>query len=161
MTDRDPGETGEDLPFGQELISFVEEQKFGTPEFRAVSDCLQLGRLRHTWGDSFRDVAKNKNNPAIGISDESDLRIVEQKIALLEHQIYLGESQLEGYSSAFTHMDNELQNDLAIAANQEGHKKFPSDPNAAAAHSGDLYDDAVEKIEDIVYRKMKGTKPSE
>jgi hypothetical protein len=161
MTDRDTGNQGEAKPFGQELVSFVEGLRFGTPEFRAVSDYFQEQKL-------YREMALHRNNSLSRGNDraqtgywESEERISEAKIALLQHQIYQNETQLEGYSKTYYHFKSMLESDLALASNNEANKKFPNDEASNSAYAKQVYNLVEGRLENQIARIMEGSKPTE
>src|SRR5688572_12048624 len=96
-------ESAEEL--GQKLLEFVGKAEFGTVEFRAISDYLDM---RGYYG-----LRKWNIDGLAGKSEAeraSDIRICEMKIALLEHQIDQNKSQLPGYSGIYQHMETALEN---------------------------------------------------
>jgi hypothetical protein len=112
-------ETAEQL--GQQLLEFVDEAEFGTVQFRAVSDYLDLRALygSREWNmNRLVGASENKAERA------SDIRVQEMKIALLEHQIEQNKAQLPGYSRAYQHMETALD-DIDSLAKVEAETKYP------------------------------------
>lgn len=103
MAERDTPqpETAEQL--GQQLLEFVDKTKFGTPEFQAVSDYLDLRSLRE--------------------QTEENSRINEIEIALLKRQIAQSKSQLPGYSRTFGQIERDFD-DLLTVSGLEAQQKF-------------------------------------
>src|SRR5688572_5138375 len=100
MAERDAphSETAEQL--GQQLLEFVGKAEFGTVQFRAVSDYLDL---RGYYG--LRNWNIDSSTGKSEAERASDISICEMKIALLEHQIDQNKSQLPGYSGSYQQME--------------------------------------------------------
>jgi hypothetical protein len=111
-------ETAEQL--GQQLLEFVNKTEFGTVQFRAVSDYLDLQTLHGSRAWDITRLVEEGGNKA---ETESEIRICEMRIALLEHLIEQNKSQLPGYSGAFQHMETALK-DIDSLAKVEAEKKY-------------------------------------
>src|SRR5690349_9473568 len=85
---------------GKNLIEFVQEAEFGTPQYQAVSDYLFLKQ-------SEKSLQLEQNN-----GWESQARISEQKIALLQLSIYQNQSHIKGYDTAYAHVGIEFEHSL-------------------------------------------------
>ena len=117
MTERETPqpETAEQL--GQQLLEFVDKSEFGTVQFRAISDYLDLRGYYALRNWNVESLAR-KSEAEIA----SDIRVNEMKIALLEHQIEQNKSQLPGYSGAYRHMETALE-DIDSLAKVEAEQK--------------------------------------
>lgn len=106
MSNLETGNSAEEKTPGQELNSYVENLEFGTPEFQAVCDCVELQQLYANRAIELGHIVDEKSKPADLQSWVNHSQVTNQRIALLEHEAYLGKSRLEGYSQSFTRMED-------------------------------------------------------
>src|SRR5687768_15525984 len=116
--DRPQPETAEQL--GQRLIELVVQTEFGTAQFQAVSDYLDLQSIRRLRDEHISELAGKTELRAI---EESDLRIYEMKIAFLERQIEQNKSRLPGYSHTYLRVETGFT-DLQTVSGLEAEQKF-------------------------------------
>ena len=110
-------ETAEQL--GQNLLEFIDQTEFGTTEFQAASDYIDLHSLHELRDETINKLASNPENRTI---TESNVRICETKIALLEVQIEQNRSRLARYSRTFQKIETgfaDLQTVGSIEAQQK------------------------------------------
>jgi hypothetical protein len=131
MAERDTPqpETAEQL--GQQLLEFVDKTKFGTPEFQAVNDYLDLRSLREQEGES--------------------PRINEIEIALLKRQIAQHKSQLPGYSRTFGRIERDFA-DLLTVSGLEAQQKF-SESSEQDQYITQMCQVALNGVQEIVSMK--------
>lgn len=134
--DKPQPETAEQL--GQQLLEFVDKAEFGTVQFRAVSDYLDLQALYGFRKWTIDELAVNSENQ---VERKGDIRVNEIKIALLEHQIEQNKSQISGYSGAYHHLKTSLE-DIDSLAKVEAEKRY------SGIKEQELY---VRKIWEVTY----------
>jgi hypothetical protein len=148
MAERDipQPETAEQL--GQQLLELVDKTEFGTPEFRAVSDYLNLRAL---YGNREWNMNRLVGESGSKVERESDIRVDEMKIALLENQIEQNKSQLPGYSGAYQHMETALEaiDSLAMV---EAEKKY-TDANEQKRYARQIWEVAYDGAHENVSMK--------
>jgi hypothetical protein len=111
-------ETAEQL--GQGLLEFIDRTEFGTTEFQAASDYMDLHSLHELRDEAINKLASTPEDSAI---TESNVRICEMKIALLELQIEQNRSRLPRYSRTFQKIETGFA-DLQTVGNIEAQQKF-------------------------------------
>jgi hypothetical protein len=139
-------ETAEQL--GQQLLEFVDGTEFGTTEFQAVSDYVDLRSLREFRDENINRLAGNTENRATA---ESDTRICETKIALLELQIEQNKSRLPRYSRTLQKIATGFA-DLNTVSSLEAEQKF-REFDERNRYVTEIYHLAFNGAEEIVSRK--------
>jgi hypothetical protein len=89
----------------QELLAYLKDADFGTPKFLALGDLLYLQRYEESLLQSLNFVTAPRIEQPRESSDISRLRILEMKIALLEHKIDNCQLTIPGYGKAYSHID--------------------------------------------------------
>ena len=149
--DKKSAETAEQI--GQGLIEFVEKTEFGTPQYQAVSDYLYLKQSEQSL-KQLQENALTKDEGSEGkIYWETQARIREQKIALLELQIYQNQSRIRGYDSAYTHIGIGFEHNLVSVAYREAEQLFANDKQQQRFYVSDLYERFFDKAQDTVNGK--------
>ena len=133
---------------GQQLLEFFEKTEFGTAQFKAVSDYLDLKTL-HTLRELNIHTSAGDNEAKT--KRESEIRIYEMKIALLEHQIEQNKSQLSGYSKAYQLMETALK-DIDTLARVEAEKKH-ADIKEQKRYARQIWEVAYDGSHEIVSMK--------
>jgi hypothetical protein len=133
---------------GQHLLEFIGGTEFGTTEFQAVSDYVDLSLLRELRDENINRLAGNTENSAI---TESDTRICETKIALLELQIEQNKSRLPRYSRTFQKVEIGFA-DLNTVSGLEAEQKF-MEFDERNRYVTEIYHLAFNSAEEIVSRK--------
>lgn len=105
---------------GQKLLEFVDKTEFGTDQFIAVNDYLELRAL---YAMREFDIVALTGDPDDRTKKEGNIRIQEIKIALLEHRIAQNKSRLVGYSKSYQHMETAFDNIYSLAM-VEASQKF-------------------------------------
>jgi len=126
---------------GEKLIQFIETAEFGSPEYQATSDYLFLRQCE----ESLKHEQQN--------GWESQARITEQKIALLQLSIYQNQSRIKGYDHAYSHVGIEFEHGLIDAARREARELFPNHPEHQNYHVGNLYETFFDRAQDIINTK--------
>ena len=122
-------ETAEHL--GLQLLEFVDKTEFGTPEFQAVSDYLDLRSLRE--------------------EPEDDPQINKIEIALLKRQIAQCKSQLPRYSRTFGQIERDFA-DLLTVSGLEAQQKF-SESSEQDQYISQICQVALNGVQEIVSMK--------
>ena len=145
MAERDTSqpETAEKL--GQQLLEFVDKTEFGTAQFGAVSDYLDL-RTLHSLRELDVDALSGNNENKT--KRESDIRIYELKIALLEHQIEQNKSSIPGYSWSYQHVETAFEDVFSLAL-VESEKMHP-DIQEQESYARQICDVAYAAVHEIV-----------
>lgn len=140
-------ETSESLT--NQLIELVEETEFGKPSYQAISDYFDLSELRDKRGVNLINL-EAENHPKRK-REESQLRIHEARIALLEHQIDQNKSQLPGYARSFSRIDVRFK-DLQTLSGIEADGKS-KDPHERRYYVAEKLGVAKARVQDIIARK--------
>ena len=141
--------------FGQGLLDFVQKTEFQTPQYEAVSDFLDLRRLRASLKIDTRNVLSSMDDPEKNRHWESQTRITEFKIAFLEHQISQNQSRVKGYQSAYVHLGIGFD-ELVSIAGREAEEKFLEDEQQKTFYIDKKFTGVVSKAEDSIVRKRDG-----
>lgn len=109
MQDRDTGGLLETANVkAQELLLFVQQTEFGTPQFQAISDYLNLRELERNLDFVLGQMSK-------GVKAVNDVRLqsrrrrTEMKMALLEHTIAQNQAGLRRYSAAYSYVCESIE----------------------------------------------------
>jgi hypothetical protein len=139
-------ETAEQL--GQQLLEFVDQTEFGRATFKAVSDYLELRSLyamrNHGLGSITEDGVTRTTK-------ESDMRIGEMRIALLEHQIGQNKSRLPGYSGGYQHLETAFDDIYSLAMVEAEHQY--TDVSKQEAYTLQMCNTAYERAYEIISMK--------
>ena len=140
-------ETAEQVGHG--LLEFVERAEFGSPEYQAVSDYIFLKQSEESLRLHQKNASSNAFDPARKTYWESQARISEQKIAILEFQISQNQTRIKGYQSAFIHLGIGLDEMVSIAS-QEAEKKYPDDREQQSFYVDKIYDGILLQAQDAI-----------
>jgi len=153
MSDREKKspETAEQI--GQELIKFIENTEFGTPQYQAVSDYLHLQQLEQSLKLERANALSNDGNLERKMHWESQAKISEQEIAFHRFQIYQNQSRVKGHDSAYTHVGIGFEHDLVSAAHGEAEVLFAEDKEQQSYYVRDLRSRYLDKAQSTVDAK--------
>jgi len=132
----------------QQLLEFIYKTRFGDPQFQAISDYLDLRSLHNL---REYDIDQPVKDTLKQIKKESDIRINEMKIALLELQVEQNKSRLSGYAHSYQHIQKALE-DIYSLAQTEAENKF-SDISAQEKHAISIRQAAYEDANEIISMK--------
>jgi len=139
---------------GHRLLEFVEKTEFGTPQYQAVGDLLDLKVLEQSLKQEYKNVLSREDDRESSQYWGSRARITEHKIALLEHQISQHNSRVKGYQSAYVHFGIGLE-ELYSIANTEANGKFPEDTEQQRFYAENLYDRIFDKAQNSLNTKRE------
>ncbi len=86
----------------QELLGYLKDAEFGTPKFLALADWLNLQKSEDWLHQCREEIASQKS---LDVFRESQMRVEEYKVALLELKIQDRRSTLPGYAAAYSHIN--------------------------------------------------------
>jgi len=152
MSERDTNKPEIAEQFGQGLLEFVEKTEFGTLQYEAISDFLDLRRLNESLKIDHRNALSSMDDPERNRHWESQARINEYKIAFLEHKISQNESRIKGYQNAYIRLGIGFD-ELASIAGKEAEEKFPEDKQQQSFYINKIYNGIISKAENIVITK--------
>jgi len=129
----------------QQLVDFAEESRFGTVRFKAITDCVSLDILYGELGECQKRLeGVSRNDPKVLMSpDASLLRLTEQRIAHLEHDISQHKSSVKGYENSYSLSLDKL-NTLAGVLEHDG--------------GSEEYNKRLVEIDDILHSKAIASK---
>src|SRR5437867_7450855 len=104
MTEWDNKNAESTEQIGGRLLEFVEQAEFGSPQYQAVSDYLFLKQSENSLQIQQQNATSNEDDPERKTYWESQERISQQKIAILQVSIYQNQSRIKGYDAAYTHI---------------------------------------------------------
>ena len=133
---------------------WVEEKQFGTPEYQAISDYVELQTLEKFWRIYHQNLL-SADDESKRLSLESQVRINEFQIALLNHQISQSKSRVSGYGKAYSNMVTFFEEELLWAAQEDALLHFPEDKKKQEEFYYEKYDSVYSNVEDLVYRKRE------
>ena len=153
MSERDKKspETAEQI--GQELIKFIENTEFGTPQYQAVIDYLHLRQLEKSLKLEQANALSKDDGSERKMHWEFEARISEQEIALHKFQIHQNQSRVQGYDSAYTHVGIGFEHDLSDASHREAKVQFPDDKERQRYYVRDLHSEYFGKAQSTVDAK--------
>ena len=134
---------------GQELLNFVRNTEFGASQYQAVRDYFDLQSLYDDLRIDRINLIESKD-ASDKIAVESQMRVTELRIALLNNEIRHNQSRLEGYSNAYTHISVGFD-DLLTVAYIEADNKFPNDSMQRSTYVDKVYDDIFAQAHDAVF----------
>ena len=152
MPERETNKADTAEQFGQKILKFVEGTEFGTPQYEAVSDFLDLNRLKESLKTSIRNSHSNNEDPERRSYWESQARITELEIALLNHQADQRQSRVKGYQAAFVRFGIGLE-ELQSITRKEADEKIPENKQEQINYQDRVYSSVVLKAEDIINGK--------
>jgi hypothetical protein len=130
-----------------ELTEFLKDASFGDPKHQAFCDwCLEDGLQVEINKQIERMTGK------AALREESELRILEYRTALLNHEIDQKKSRLPGYEHAYWTIYGSFEG-LYSALHNEGRNKYPNDSAAADQYADENCDRAEY---DVLPDRIKG-----
>lgn len=139
---------------GRELVEFVAKTEFGNPEYQAVSDLIDRKGLEQSLKQEYQNALSKEEEGENSQYGGSRARITEYKIALLEHQMSQCSSRVQGYQSAYVHLDIALS-ELYSTAHKEAQGKFPDDPEQQYFYAEDLYATVFDRAQNTLNIKRQ------
>jgi hypothetical protein len=140
----------------EQVKKWVDEKEFGSPEYQAINDYLELESLRGELSIYLGNSLSAKDLES-GARSASSIRITEGQIILLEDHIRERRSQQKGYEATFVRMESILDDGVIPATDREAEQEFPAEKVKQAGRSHYLYTDFMYDLRDIVYRKREGS----
>jgi hypothetical protein len=135
MLERDDApRTSEQL--SQEILQFAQEAQFGTPQYLAINDQLDLHEM-------VQEIRK---------SEKPDIEL-QIGYALVEERIKLGESRIEGYSKAYSHIVD-LEDKLGAISTEEAIKRYKNEDEIISYMNG-IYNTTLSKAREIIAEKRQ------
>jgi len=122
------------------LKEFLKDSSFGDPKYQAFHDWCLRDDLE---GSLYKNIELIKADPSP--ERESDLRIVEYRMALLNHEIDQKKGKLPGYEHAYWTFVGSFEN-LCSALSNEGRKLHPDDPSAVSQYVNENCDRAENEV---------------
>jgi len=148
--DKDIHESAQQL--GERLVEFAEKIEFDTPQFQATRDWFDLEELQKGRHQENKNIIAHQDDFESRLYWESEARISEQKIALLEHAISQNRTRIRGYSKVYQNIHDGFD-DLHFIARQEAEKKFEGDDAGQDSYVEEIGEKTFNKVMDIVNRK--------
>lgn len=146
--------------FGQGLVDFVHGTEFGTPQYQAVNDFIELRVLQKKLGRENSNIVEAADT-VTRVTWASHARITELQIALLGHEISHSESRVQGYANAYTRISVGFE-DLITAAYAEAEDKFTDEQSQdSTAYVHKIHSETFTKAQDAAYRKRQIAESSE
>lgn len=123
MPERDNKESIATEQLAQELLQRIQGAEFGSTVYQAVSDYFDHANLGESLEALRNNSLRHLEDPSRTSYWESELRIEEMKMALLEHEISQREVQTEGYSNVYYHLMT-VDEDLYHTVSKDADEKF-------------------------------------
>lgn len=139
---------------GHDLVELARSAEFGTPQYEALSDFFALHALEGKQIQYEKNALSKPDDPEHRQSWESAMRVNEQKIALLEHEIYMRQSRSNGYAKVYLHVDVGFD-DLSTLASNEAEVKFPGDEPRQRTEKKEIFSRFFDEAEEIVDQKQE------
>jgi len=137
----------------QEFRTHLLSVEFGSPDYFAFCDFYTLEQQKHYLRIETRNL-KDKSGPQGNLLPESQLRITENRIALVEHDIDRKKVMDIDYSRAYDRVEETMGN-LRTAITNETKEVWPheKDANWVRSESEETYHDIlVNDFKDVLYR---------
>ena len=134
------------------IRTYVETQPFGSAEYQAISEYIELQTLYETsrsenkWILSPRDESHK-------LSMERRARVTDFQIALLDHQISQSQSRVAGYGKAYSKIESFFNEDLLDAARRDAAIRFPGQKEEQERFVSKQYSAIYNDIENAVLEK--------
>lgn len=155
MTDTEPtGKKESPREVYDRVQKWVEDKQFGTPEYQAVSDYLDLRRLKIELDDSLVNSLSAKDDRT-KVKGASNVRIKEGEIALLKDHIRERSAQQKGYEDAYVRIESQLQDEIGDAVHRDAAAEYPDDKKTQDALADTILDDFIYEVQDVLYRKRQ------
>jgi len=129
----------------QELLDYLKDVDFGTPKYQACCDYLDYEYQMNSWRREVKVAADSSgSDPEERLFYESQMRIREIHIALLEREIEKNRTRILGYSDAYAHIWLTFD-DLGDIVYEETKAIYPNEENEVNIHAfrkwGEILDD--------------------
>lgn len=140
MAERDDNAPRSSEQMSQEFLHFMQEAQFGTAQYSAINDLLDLRDVSH------RLLAARQ-------SGESDNIKLEIEYALVNERIKLGASRIGGYSRAYRQFV-ELEEGLGMTLADEAQKRYQSDEERESYWQS-IHDPIMDEAREIILSKRE------
>jgi hypothetical protein len=134
----------------QNLLDQLKAAEFGSATFRAASDYFALSYQRNLMETERDKIFLVGSDQKKRIHWESETRIRETQIALLEREIESNKSRVPGYSKAYMNLLLAFDH-LGTLTHEEAKNKYPSDEEKRKQYGKDLYRKIHDEINDLIY----------
>ena len=139
---------------GKILIEFARSAEFGSAQYNAISDYLELESLEESLGIVQSNALEKRDDEERTKHWENMAQIDQLKIALLEHEISQNNSRIKGYESAYVHIAIGFE-DLRSTASKEAEAKFPNDEILQETEEQSIYDKTHTQFETTISDKRE------
>ncbi|MEJ2707882.1 MAG: hypothetical protein P8074_09755 [Anaerolineales bacterium] len=137
----------------EQLLDQVGNAEFGSATFQAFSDYFALDHQRYLLDIEQNNSLSASNNEKRRLYWESETRIRETQIALLEREIERNNSRVPGYARVRVGIESALDH-LSELARVDAAKKYPNDEKMRSAQSEETFDNIYDEINDLIYRRQ-------
>ncbi len=139
----------------------AEKADFGSPQYRALSDYIELKLLREGLLNAQKNLNSAKDPTERNLyKNEVQLQVLE--IAFLRHSIRESERDIKGYDKAHIWIKSQFDSHLAVAIDDEVSRSPIGEELTEEVKKGirkadrrDLYEEVFGMVQDVIYRKRE------
>jgi hypothetical protein len=137
----------------QNLLDHLKDVEFGSIKHWAAIDYFNLGYQESLLSTQRKNLLSVRRNQEKKMYWESEVRIREVHIALLERDIDRNKSRVPGYSKAYMYLVSSFDQ-LGDLSNKEALSKYPTDKEMRDQYGQSVFESIHDEISHLVYARQ-------
>jgi hypothetical protein len=137
----------------QNLLDHLKDVEFGSIKHWAAIDYFNLSYQERVLSTQRNNVLSAGRDPEQKMYWESEVRIRETHIAILERDIDRNKSRVPGYSKAYMYLVSSFDQ-LGDLSNKEALSKYPTDKEMRDQYGQSVFESIHDEISHLVYARQ-------
>jgi hypothetical protein len=137
----------------QNLLDHLKDVEFGSIKHWAAIDYFNLSYQERVLSTQRNNVLSAGRDPEQKMYWESEVRIRETHIAILERDIDRNKSRVPGYSKAYMYLVSNFY-ELGVLTYREAESKYPADEEKRDLYQDGIYSKVQGEISNVIFSRQ-------